>query len=151
MLKTLRLVDFQEEHLKRVMEIEQACQGSPWSEASFRNELTSPQSIFLVALLEGGPVGFGGAWILADEAHITTLAVHPDQRRQGIGRRLMDAILEQSVKRGAVCATLEVRAGNPEAIGLYEGMGFVNAGLRKRYYPDNREDAVVMWKHRLES
>ncbi len=149
MLKTLRLVDFQEEHLPRVMEIERASQGSPWSEASFRNELTSPQSIFLVALLEGSAVGFGGAWILADEAHVTTLAVHPDQRKQGIGRRLMDAILEEAVKRGAVCATLEVRAGNPAAIALYEGMGFVNAGLRKRYYPDNREDAVVMWKHEL--
>ena len=148
-LKTLRIEQFRAEHLEDVQAIEKVCQSAPWSEASFRNELDSPQSVFLVALVGGRPVGYGGAWILADEAHITTLAVHPDRRREGIARRLMDAVLEEAIKRGAVCATLEVRASNEGAIRLYEEMGFVQAGLRKKYYPDNREDAVIMWKHEL--
>ena len=62
----------------------------------------------------------------------------------------MDAILEESKERGATCSTLEVRAANAAAIGLYESMGFVQAGVRKKYYPDNREDAVIMWKHELD-
>jgi ribosomal-protein-alanine N-acetyltransferase len=148
-LKTLRIEAFKKEHLDEVQAIEKVCQSAPWSEASFRNELDSPQSIFLVALMGGKPVGYGGAWILADEAHITTLAVHPDHRREGLARRLMDAILEEAVKRDAVCSTLEVRAGNTGAIQLYEAMGYVQAGVRKGYYPDNREDAVIMWKHDL--
>ena len=72
-------------------------------------------------------------------------------RRHGIGRSLMIDLLERSRQRGALCATLEVRASNIAAIRLYEGLGFVSAGLRKAYYPNNREDAVIMWLHGLDT
>jgi ribosomal-protein-alanine N-acetyltransferase len=148
MSATFRIVPFQEKHLKTVLSIEQASQPSPWSEASFRNELDGPQSIFLVGLEAGEPIAYGGCWILADEAHITNLAVHPDHRRKGIARKLMNEIIKQAVARKAVCATLEVRAGNQPAIALYERFNFVTAGRRKKYYK-NKEDAVIMWRHEL--
>jgi ribosomal-protein-alanine N-acetyltransferase len=149
-LKTLRFVPFSKDHLERVLEIEKESQESPWSEASFRNELDSPQSVFLVALESGKPIGYGGCWVLADEAHITTMSVSPDSRKQGVGRRLLDTILAHAVDRGAVCATLEVRVSNDPAIKLYEAMGFIGAGIRKKYY-QNKEDALIMWLHKLEA
>lgn len=149
-MKGLRFEELQEHHIPTILEIEKLCESSPWSEAAFRNELDHAHSIFLVAIVKGDIVGFGGVWVLADEAHITTIAVHPDQQRQGIGRALMDELISRAKERGAVCSTLEVRAGNVAAITLYEDMGYVRSGLRKRYYPDNNEDAVIMWLHDLE-
>lgn len=149
-VKTLRFVPLAEEHLADVLAIEKASQTAPWSEPSFRNEVDHKDGLFLVALLEGRVVGFAGAWILVDEAHVTNVAVDPERRRAGIGRRLVRALLLGCKERGATCATLEVRAGNEPAIGLYESFGFVRAGVRKKYYPDNREDAVVMWLHGLD-
>jgi [ribosomal protein S18]-alanine N-acetyltransferase len=149
-VKTLRFVPLAEEHLADVVAIEKASQSAPWSEHSFRNEVDHKDGLFLVALLEGKVVGFAGAWVLVDEAHVTNVAVDPERRRAGIGRRLVSALLEGCREKGATCATLEVRAGNAPAIALYGSFGFVRAGVRKRYYPDNREDAVVMWLHGLE-
>lgn len=146
-MRGVRFAPLEEAHLSEIMEIERASHGAPWSEQSFRNELAQVQSVFLVAMLEGKVAGYAGAWILADEAHVTTIAVHPDKRRQGLGRHLMEELLDRSKDAGAVCSTLEVRAGNMAALHLYEELGYVRAGVRKRYYPDNREDAVVMWLH----
>ena len=94
-------------------------------------------------------VGFSGYWSLVDEAHITTIAVHPAVRGKGVGRALMSHMLTSAAASGMSCATLEVRSGNSPAITLYESMGFVNSGVRKNYYPDNREDAVIMWRYGL--
>lgn len=148
--KNLRFEPFGEPHLERVLEIEKLSHSAPWSEASFRNEFDAPQSVFLAAIADGKVVGYGGAWVLIDEAHITNVAVHPDYRGLGLGRKLMNEVLARSKERGAECATLEVRAGNAPAIKLYESMGFVSAAIRKAYYPDNKEDAVVMWLHNLD-
>ncbi len=147
-LKTLRFEPLGESRLPEVLEIEARSHRSPWSEASFRMELGHPAGIFLLAILDGGVAGYGGCWVLVDEAHITNVVVAEERRRQGIGLRLMKEILHRAAERGAVCATLEVRAGNQAAIALYEGMGFLSAGLRKGYYPD-KEDAVIMWLHDL--
>lgn len=146
-VKGLRLVPLEESHLESILEIEKRSNSSPWSERSFRNELDHPHGIFLVASLGDHIVGYGGVWLVVDEAHITTIAVDPDYRRQGIARSIMHALLDQAAKRGATCSTLEVRAGNEAAIRLYEGLGYVRAAVRKRYYPDNKEDAVVMWRY----
>ena len=89
--------------------------------------------------------------MVVDEAHITTIAVAPDRHRMGIGERLVVDLLLRARERGMVCSTLEVRAGNLAAIGLYEKLGYVRSAVRKRYYPDNHEDAVVMWLEGLES
>lgn len=128
-----------------MLEIEKEANPSPWSERSFRNELDHDQGVFLVALVDGKVVGYGGIWLLIDEAHVTTVALAESMRRLGIGRRLVIELLKVSSERGMLCATLEVRASNAPAIALYESLGFKVTARRKKYYPDNKEDALVMW------
>ena len=144
MLATLRFVTLEKTHIPKILEIEQVTHTAPWSQRSFENELEHKYGIFLVGLVDGEVIGYGGVWILVDEAHITNIVVKSDLRGQGIGNRLMIELLTRARSKGAVCATLEVRASNAAAIHLYEKLGFVQATLRKQYYPDNKEDAVVM-------
>ena len=148
--KTLRFVALQEEHIPKILEIEAKTNGAPWSERAFRNELTHNDRIFLVGLAGGEVVAYGGVWLVIDEAHVTTLAVAEDARKQGIGITLMIDLLEKSKEAGMVCSTLEVRAGNEAAIKLYEKLGYREIAKRKGYYPDNKEDAVVMWLYDLD-
>lgn len=144
-LRTLRLVDLAPEHLARILEIEKLVNSAPWSEQSFRNEIDYPHGRFRVALVEGEVVGYGAMWLVVDEAHITTVAVDPEWQRMGIGRRLMIDLLQDAKERGMECSSLEVRRGNAAAIRLYEELGYEQSAIRRRYYPDNQEDAVVMW------
>lgn len=148
-VKNLEIVPLQESHISAILEIEKLSNGAPWSERSFRNELTNPQSTFLVALIGGEVVGYAGFWTIVDEAHITTVAIHPDHRRMGLGRRLVRELLERAKAAGIQCVTLEVRRGNEAATKLYLQMGFQEVAIRRGYYPDNGEDAVVMWLYDL--
>ena len=100
--------------------------------------------------MQGEVVAYGGIWLVIDEAHVTTIAVAAPHRRQGIGEKLMVELLERGRTAGMVCSTLEVRAGNQPAITLYEKLGYHVAATRKGYYPDNKEDAVVMWLYDLD-
>jgi ribosomal-protein-alanine N-acetyltransferase len=149
MARTVQLVPLSDDHIGAVLEIERGSHGAPWSEQNFRNEMEHAHACFRVALDGTEVVGYAGMWLIVDEAHITTVTVREDRRRQGVGRTLVEALLAEAKAQGAVCATLEVRAGNEPAIRLYESFGFVRSGVRRRYYPDNREDAVVMWLHDL--
>lgn len=144
MLSTLRFVTLQKDHIPKILEIEQVTHSAPWSQRSFENELEHKYGIFLVGLIQGEVSAYGGVWILVDEAHVTNVVVKSELRGQGIGRMLMIELLTQARAKGAVCATLEVRATNSAAIHLYEELGFVQSTTRKQYYPDNKEDAVVM-------
>jgi ribosomal-protein-alanine N-acetyltransferase len=146
----LRFEPLTGQHIPAILEIESSSNPAPWSEPSFRNELTNPQSVFFVAIADGKIAGYGGSWRCIDEAHITTVAVAPERRREGIGRRLMVELLLRARDEGMVCSTLEVRAGNQAAVQLYEQLGYVVSARRKKYYPDNREDALVMWLHHLD-
>lgn len=148
-LKTLRFEALSEPRIPQILEVEKASNPLPWSENSFKHELTNPQSIFLLAINEGKVIGFAGVWLCIDEAHVTTIAVSPEFRRQGIGKKLMLQLLDKSVEAGMTCATLEVRASNKEAIAMYEALGFETVAQRKKYYPDNQETALIMWKHSL--
>ena len=150
-LKTLRFEPIQESQIPAILEIEKVSNTAPWSERSFRNELGHPHGIFLVAIVQGEVVGYGGVWLVIDEAHVTTIAVAPDYRRQGIARRLMTELLSKAKAQGMVCSTLEVRASTEAAIKLYESFGYTIAATRKKYYPDNQEDAVVMWLYDMVS
>jgi ribosomal-protein-alanine N-acetyltransferase len=149
MLATLRFEHLDAGHIPAILEIEKEANGAPWSEKSFQNELSHPHGFFLVGLEMGVPIAYGGIWMVIDEAHIITLAVHSEHRRKGIGEKLMTRLLNEAVKRGAQCASLEVRASNEPAMRLYEKFGFVRAAVRKAYYPDNKEDAVIMWLYEL--
>ncbi|MBN9503922.1 MAG: ribosomal-protein-alanine N-acetyltransferase [Armatimonadetes bacterium 55-13] len=148
-MNTLRFEPIAEDHIAPILEIERVVNTAPWSERSFRNELTHPYGVFLVAIAEGKVVGYGGFWMVIDEAHITTVAVSQAYQRRGIGQRLMIELLTRARDNGMQCSTLEVRAGNVAAIKLYEKLGYIASARRKGYYPDNREDAVVMWLHDL--
>ncbi len=117
----------------------------PWPERSFQFEVTSnPASRCLVAEVEGRVVGAVVAWLLVDELHIATLATHPEFRRQGIAQALLTAVLRRGAQEGAVSSFLEVRAGNLAAQALYRKFGYEATGLRRRYYRDNDEDAILM-------
>lgn len=150
-MKTLRFEALNESHIAPILEIERSVNTAPWSERSFRNELTHPHGVFLTAIAEGKVAGYGGFWMVVDEAHITTVAISSELRRQGAGLRLMIELLERAKKNGMICSTLEVRAGNDPAIKLYEKLGYVTTARRKAYYPDNKEDALVMWLHDLQA
>ncbi len=146
---TLRFERLAEHHIPEVVAIEKVSNGSPWSDRGFRNEIDHSHGLFLVALEGGEVVGYGGVWLVIDEAHIVNVAVREDRRRQGIARGLVQRLLEASKEAGMKTASLEVRAGNEGAIRLYENLRFVTTNRRKRYYPDNREDALVMWLFEL--
>ena len=145
-----------------VMAVDRLCFPTPWSENAYRSEMGNVSAYYLVARLpvrrfegdagrEGRVVGFAGGWIVMDEAHITTLGVHPDYRRHGIGEQLFMVLLEEARARGVRRATLEVRESNRSAQSLYAKYGFVPIARRRRYYSDTDEDAIVMWVEDLQS
>lgn len=122
----------------------------PWPERSLRFEVTdNPAARCWVAELDNRLVGMLILWMIIDEAHIATVATHPDYRQQGIAKRLLVKALNSAYEEGAKSALLEVRAGNKAAIKMYEAFGFETVGLRERYYKDNHEDAVLMTLSRL--
>jgi [ribosomal protein S18]-alanine N-acetyltransferase len=133
------------EDLDAVQQIELASFTTPWPSNAYRSELlTNRLASYLVARADDRIVAYGGMWLMVDEAHITTFAVHPAWRRQGLGERLLLAFLDLARDRHAREATLEVRLSNLAARRLYEKYGFRPVGLRPRYYSDNNEDALIM-------
>ena len=138
--------------LPAVHAIERASFAVPWPDDAYRNELlTNRLASYVVARAGDEVVGFAGLWVMVDEAHVTTFAVHPRWRRHGIGERLLLALLDLSVERRAREATLEVRLSNMPARRLYEKYGFRPVGIRPRYYSDNGEDALIMTTDALAS
>jgi len=131
--------------LPAVHVIEHESFSTPWPSHAYRQELeTNRLAHYIVARVKDEIVGFAGMWLLVDEAHITTFATRTTWRRQGVGERLLLALLELSAARGATEATLEVRPTNIGARRLYEKYGFKVVGVRPRYYSDNNEDALIM-------
>lgn len=126
-------------------EIDVASFTLPWPERSLRFEVSdNPAARCWAAELGGRLVGMLVLWMIVDEAHIATLATHPDHRRQGIAAQLLIETLKSAYAEGARSALLEVRAGNQAAQELYRKFGFEIVGRRERYYKDNHEDAVLM-------
>jgi ribosomal-protein-alanine N-acetyltransferase len=128
-----------------VVDLDQKSFSLPWPERSFRFELTdNPASRCWVADLDGKIVGMIVVWLLVDEAHVATVATHPDYRRQGIGRRLLAHALRHMIRDGARSSFLEVRESNLAAQEMYRTFGYEVTGRRRRYYRDNDEDAILM-------
>jgi len=131
--------------LDAVQRIERASFTTPWPAYAYRQEVEANRlAHYLVARAEGQVVGFAGMWLMVDQAHVTTFAVDPAWRRQGIGARMVIVLLRMAGTLGARQATLEVRLSNLPARRLYERFGFRPAGIRPRYYSDNGEDALIM-------
>ena len=132
--------------------IEKASFTTPWPSYAYRNELeTNRLAHYLVVRAAAEVIAYAGVWLMVDEAHVTTFAVAPAWRRRRIGERLLIAILDLALARGARAATLEVRLSNLGARRLYEKYGFRPVGIRPRYYSDDHEDALIMTTEPFES
>jgi ribosomal-protein-alanine N-acetyltransferase len=139
------------EDLPAVHEIEREAFSTPWPAHAYRHELENNRLAHYIVARSGDEiVGFAGMWLLVDEAHVTTFATRRAWRRRGIGERLLLALLDLAVARGAHEATLEVRPSNTPARRLYQKYGFRVVGVRPRYYSDNNEDALIMTTPELE-
>ena len=142
----IEIIPMNSTHTASIAEIEKLCFSDPWSENSIASELGNRLSLWLVALDGDTVAGYIGSQSVLDEADMMNVAVHPDYRRQGIGQKLVlalsDALRENNI-RGLM---LEVRESNTPAIALYEKLGFVPVGLRKNYYRNPKENALIMRK-----
>ncbi len=147
--------NMQRSDLEKVLELDRLSFTLPWPERAFAYELEhNPNSRCRVAELTGENdpilVGMIVAWLIVDEIHIATLAVHPEYRRRKIGHKLLAITLIDGVKSGATCSFLEVRHSNVAARALYESFGYEKSGIRKAYYKDNFEDAILMDLNRID-
>jgi ribosomal-protein-alanine N-acetyltransferase len=138
------------QHLDRVLEIEALSYSTPWSKRAFVSEVAdNSYAHYYVARKDGIIVGYVGMWVILEEAHITNIAVAPDYRRLGIGQAMLEAMFSKAREKGATRMTLEVRVSNLGAQALYRKLGFADRGIRKGYYTDSNEDAIIMWKDDL--
>jgi len=134
-------------HLNAIEEIEKRSYPTPWSRSMFAGELAKPASICLGAFEGGHLVGYMIISRYVDAWHVMNIAVDPEFRRRGIATALLEALFELTDDGGRCGFTLEVRVSNVGAIKLYERLGFHARGIRRGYYTDNREDAVIMWRN----
>ena len=148
----VQLVPMRRRHLRSVLRIESQVYPRPWSLSLFMSEL-APRSTraYLVARVEGSVVGYAGLMMTGDDGHVTTIAVDPVWHRHKIGTRLLLAVAREARRRGAANLTLEVRMGNAGAQAMYQKFGFRPAGVRKNYYVESNEDALVMWADEVDT
>lgn len=140
----IQIREMQIDDLEQVMPIEQENFSVPWTETGFFTYLLRSDAMFLVAEEDGEILGYCGVLLVLDEGDITNVSVKKSRRREGIGKRLVEALIQKTGREGVGVLHLEVRLGNEAAIALYEGMGFARDGLRKNYYEAPVEDAVLM-------
>lgn len=136
--------------LSAVVRLEQTIFPQPWEAGGMADMQADPLAYCPVAVVEEEIVGYAFTWMVSGEVHLANLAVAPTQRRRGIARTLVEAVLAEGRRRRAEACFLEVRRSNRPAITLYERLGFIPVGVRKRYYPDNREDALLMARQALD-
>ena len=142
------LVAMRRRHLRGVLKIETQVYPRPWSLGLFLSELALRSTrIYVVAKVGPTVVGYAGLMLTGGDGHITTIAVDPDWHRRGIGTRLLLAVSRAGIARGCTGLTLEVRVSNDAAQGMYRTFGYAPAGVRKNYYAESNEDALIMWAH----
>ena len=148
----VHLVPMRRRHLRSVLRIESQVYPRPWSLSLFLGELGLRGSrYYVVARVGGVVVGYAGLMLSLDEAHVTTIAVDPAWQRAGIGSRLLLNLTRAALARGARHMTLEVRVSNTPAQEMYRRFGFETEGVRKNYYAESKEDALIMWVHAIDS
>ena len=133
-------------HVPQIAELEKLCFSDPWSEKSVAGELSNPLSYWLVAVDGDRVAGYVGSQTVLGETDMMNIAVHPDYRRQGVAEALVKALVAELRKQGSHCLTLEVRASNAAAQGLYAKLGFSQIGKRPGYYRNPKEDAYILRK-----
>ena len=133
-----------------VMAVEKDSFSTPWSRSAFEEELAQNRlARYIVAEEDGQVVGYAGMWLVITEAHVTNVAVSGSRRGEGIGRLLMETLMKLARENGMGSMTLEVRVSNMVARHLYETLGFAEAGIRKNYYSETKEDALILWRDKL--
>ena len=138
------------EHIDRILVIDSLCFPTPWSRESLEKEIeNSALTKYVVAKKSGIVIGYAGMWVILDEGHITNIAVHPEYRGIGVGSLLLEALIEICKIEFIKSMTLEVRESNARAQNLYKKYGFLQNGIRKGYYRDNKENALIMWKYNI--
>ena len=147
----VHVVGMRRRHLRGVLRIEGQVAPRPWTTSLFLSELALRSSrAYFVARIGRDVVGYGGLMMTVDDGHVTTLSVDPRWHRHKIGTRLLMALAREAIERGATGLTLEVRLSNLAAQGLYRRFGFEPVGVRKGYYVETKEDALIMWAHNVD-
>ena len=138
--------------IETLLALDADCFTKLWSRDHYLREIESPNSDILIFYQPESkiPVAYGCVWAIVDEAHITILGTHPNYQRRGYARQVLAGLLQLAIDRELKQATLEVRASNEGALALYSSFGFEVAGRRKKYYSDNREDALILWRSGLD-
>lgn len=150
-MENFKIEKLSSSHLDDIMEIEKSCYGAHhWSRSSFASEINNPCASYLVAVNDDNKaVGYMGVWRIFDEAHVTNLAVHPNYQGKGLAHFLILSSLDVCYEDKIKYMTLEVRKSNERARFVYESFGFKSLGVRKKYYQDNGEDAIIMWTENI--
>lgn len=142
----MNITRLNEGHVAQVAALEKLCFSDPWSETSVASELDNPLSLWLIAEEEGTVLGYVGSQTVLDETDMMNIAVRPECRRRGIAAALIGELVNQLREHGSHVLRLEVRESNVPAIALYESMGFTQLGLRKNYYRNPKENALILGK-----
>lgn len=145
-MNRFRIMPMGLEDLDDIERIEALSFSVPWTRQAYERELCENRLAHYFTIKDGDrAVAYGGMWLILDEAHITNIAVHPQYRRMGIGKKLLQGMIDYGIFNGMKSFTLEVNENNHGAIELYSGMGFKRVGIRKGYYSDTDENAIIMW------
>jgi [ribosomal protein S18]-alanine N-acetyltransferase len=149
-LSEIKSLEMDLSHVDDVVVIENLSFKTPWTRDAFISEITRNKCAkYRIILRDGRVVAYGGMWLMLDEAHITNIAVHPEFRGIGLGDVIMEDIIKMAAEGGVHSMTLEVRVNNIAAINLYRKFGFEDIAIRKGYYQDTGEDAIIMWKYNI--
>lgn len=144
----IEIMPMTKEHIDEVAQLESICFYTAWSKEDFIKEITENKlANYFVAIQNNRAIAYCGMWHIVDEGHITNIAVLPEYRRLGVATQLVQKLVNTAIDKKIVGLTLEVRIGNLSAQKLYTKFGFKPEGIRKRYYSDTGEDAIIMWKH----
>ncbi len=148
----VELLPMRRRHIPQVLDIERRVYPRPWTMTLFLSEIVQRSTRFyIVARAHRRVVGYAGLMVFGDEAHVTNIAVDPDAHRRKVAARLLYALISEARRRGATACTLEVRVANHAARGLYQQFGFAPVGIRKNYYAETNEDALIMWAEGLQT
>ena len=142
----MKIIPMNESHVAQIAALEKQCFSDPWSENSVASELENPLSLWLIAEEDGAVCGYVGSQTVLDETDMMNIAVRPDCRRKGIAAALITELVSRLKARGSRVLRLEVRESNFSAIALYEALGFTQLGLRKNYYRNPKENALILGK-----
>lgn len=150
-MNDITICPLKENYIDEIVAINKLSFHSIWDKKSYLEELNNGFARYVVAMKDNIVIGYGGMWVIIDEGHITNIAVHPEYRGNGIGSLIVQSLIDICIVEHVPSLTLEVRKTNFIAQNLYKKYGFTQEGLRKKYYGDNGEDAIIMWKRDIVS